>query len=70
MTDALTLRLATVDDIPVLVSHRRQMFEDMATLKGEQPDQTGLEVMAAAYAVLLRYEIPAGSTRVCANARR
>jgi GNAT superfamily N-acetyltransferase len=64
MTDALTLRLATVDDIPVLVRHRRQMFEDMAALKGEQYNRAGLEAMDAAYAVLLRYEIPAGSTRV------
>jgi GNAT superfamily N-acetyltransferase len=60
----LELRFATVDDIPTLVSHRRKMFEDMATLKGEQHDRAGLEAMDAAYAVLLRYEIPAGSTRV------
>jgi GNAT superfamily N-acetyltransferase len=64
MTDALTLRLATVDDIPVLVSHRRRMFEDMAALKGEQCDRASLDAMDVAYAVLLRYEIPAGSTRV------
>jgi GNAT superfamily N-acetyltransferase len=59
-----TLRLATVDDIPTLVSHRHRMFEDMAALKGEQLAQAGLDAMDAAYAVLLRYEIPAGSTRV------
>lgn len=64
MTVALTLRLATVDDIPVLVSHRRKMFEDMAAFKGDQVDRAGLAAMDAAYAVLLRYEIPAGSTRV------
>ena len=64
MTDVLALRLATVDDIPTLVSHRRRMFEDMAALTGEQLAQTGLNAMDAAYAVLLRYEIPAGSTRV------
>jgi GNAT superfamily N-acetyltransferase len=63
MTDVLTLRLATVDDIPVLVSHRRKMFEDMAALNGEQHDRAGLEAMDDAYAVLLRYEIPAGSTK-------
>src|SRR5512135_2154639 len=60
----LELRLATVADIPVLVRHRRKMFEDMAASKGEQLDQAGLDAMDAAYAVLLRYEIPAGSTRV------
>jgi GNAT superfamily N-acetyltransferase len=64
MTDALALRLATVDDVPALVNHRRRMFEDMAALKGEQLAQSGLDAMDAAYAVLLRYEIPAGSTRV------
>jgi len=58
------LRLATVDDVPVLVSHRRRMFEDMSALKGEQYDRAGLDAMDAAYAVLLHYEIPAGSTRV------
>ena len=64
MTDALTLRSATVDDIPVLVGHRRKMFEDMAASKGEGFDRAGLDAMDAAYAVQLRYEIPAGSTRV------
>ena len=64
MTDAFTLRLAVVKDIPTLVSHRRKMFEDMAAVKGEQLDRAGLDAMDTAYAVLLRYEIPAGSTRV------
>ena len=64
MTDALTLRLATVIDIPVLVSHRRKMFEDLDALKGVTRDRAGLDAMEAAYAVLLHYEIPAGSTRV------
>jgi GNAT superfamily N-acetyltransferase len=63
MTDALTLRLATVDDIPALVNHRRRMFEDMDALKSVTRDRAGLDAMEAAYAVLLRYEIPAGSTR-------
>ena len=36
----------------------------MAALKGEQLDRAGLDAMDTAYAVLLRYEIPAGSTRV------
>lgn len=64
MHQNFTLRFATVDDIPTLVSHRRKMFEDMADLRGEQHDRAGLEAMDAAYAVILRYEIPAGSTRV------
>ena len=64
MTDALTFRLATVDDVSVLVSHRRKMFEDMAALRGEQHDRAGLDAMDVAYATILWYEIPAGSTRV------
>ena len=64
MRQDFDLRLATIDDIPVLVSHRRKMFEDMAVVKGEQLDRGGLDTMDAAYTVLLRYEIPAGSTRV------
>ena len=64
LSQGLTLRLATVDDIPTLVSHRRKMFEDMAALRGEEHDRAGLDAMDETYTVLLRYEIPAGSTRV------
>ncbi len=64
MTTAFLLRLATVDDIPTLVSHRRKMFEDMAALEGGQHSQADLDAMDVAYAALLCYEIPAGSTRV------
>jgi GNAT superfamily N-acetyltransferase len=63
MTDALTLRLATVDDIPTLVNHRRRMFEDMYVSKDVTRDPASYAAMDEAYAVLLRYEIPAGSTR-------
>ncbi len=64
LSQGLILRLAIVDDIPALVSHRRKMFEDMATLRNEQYDRAGLDAMDESYAVILRYEIPAGSTRV------
>jgi len=63
MTDALTLRLATVDDIPALVNHRRRMFEDMYADKAVIRDRAGYDAMDITYAALLRYEIPAGSTR-------
>lgn len=63
MTTMFLLRFATVNDIPVLVRHRRRMFEDMDALKGVTSDRAGFEAMDAAYAVILRYEIPAGSTR-------
>lgn len=64
MTDTLILRLAVVDDIPVLVSHRRRMFEDMDALKGVTRDRAGFDAMDTAYAVILRDEIPVGATRV------
>jgi GNAT superfamily N-acetyltransferase len=57
------LRLATVDDIPVLVNHRRRMFEDMYALQDVTGDPVRYAAMDEAYAVLLRYEIPTGSTR-------
>lgn len=64
MTTTFLLRLATVDDIPVLTKHRRWMFEDMEAPKGQSLDAADLEAMEATYAVVLWYEIPAGSTRV------
>jgi GNAT superfamily N-acetyltransferase len=59
----LTLRLATIDDIPTLVNHRRRMFEDMYVSQNVVRDPAGYASMDEAYAVLLRYELPAGSTR-------
>jgi GNAT superfamily N-acetyltransferase len=64
MSISYTLRLATANDIPALVSHRRRMFEDMDALKGVTHDRAGFDAMDTAYAVILRYEIPVGSTRV------
>ena len=46
-------RLATVDDVPTLVSHRRKMFEDMAALEGEQSDRAGFDIMDAQYLSLI-----------------
>ena len=63
MHQNFTLRLATIDDIPALVNHRRRMFEDMDTLKGITHDRAGLDAMDVTYAAILRYEIPAGSTK-------
>jgi GNAT superfamily N-acetyltransferase len=64
MTDTLILRPAVVADIPALVSHRRRMFQDLDALKGVMSDRAGFDAMDAAYAAILRYEIPVGSTRV------
>jgi GNAT superfamily N-acetyltransferase len=51
---ALELRLATVDDVPTLVRHRRGMFVDMDRLKGVQHDPSELDAMDAAYAIYIR----------------
>jgi GNAT superfamily N-acetyltransferase len=63
LSQSLILRLATVADIPTLVSHRRGMFEDMYASQDVTRDPAGYAAMDEAYAVLLHYEIPAGSTR-------
>ena len=64
MTTTFLLRLATLDDIPALVSHRRKMFEDMAAVESRHHDLSGIDAMDLAYAEQLRYEIPVGSTRI------
>jgi len=56
----LTLRLATLDDIPILIKHRRGMFEDMATLNGERHHPSGLAAMDAAYAPFARERLNDG----------
>jgi GNAT superfamily N-acetyltransferase len=43
------IRLATLDDLDVLVAHRRAMFEEMG-----YSDQTALDAMAAAFRPWLR----------------
>ena len=63
MSTSYALRLATVDDIPALVNHRRWMFEDMYADQPALRDSAKYAAMDQAYAVLLRYEIPAGSSR-------
>ena len=63
MTNTLALRVAVVTDIPALVSHRRRMFEDMYAQKDVVRDRVAYDAMDTAYADILRYEIPVGSTR-------
>jgi len=48
------LRLATLNDIPTLVEHRRGMFVDMEFLKGGTLDPAGLDAMDVTYASYLR----------------
>ena len=63
MRQDFDLRLATVDDIPVLVNHRRRMFEDIYADKAVAHDPAHYDAMDDAYAAILRYEIPSGSTQ-------
>lgn len=54
MASNFCLRLATLDDIPTLVKHRRGMFVDMEALKGGTLDPDGLESMDLTYASFVR----------------
>lgn len=54
MSSSLELRLATLDDIPALVRHRRGMFVDMDALRGVSSDPAQLDVMDSTYAVFAR----------------
>ncbi len=56
----LNLRLATLDDIPTLVKHRRGMFVDMDALKGVTHDPAQLDAMDAAYAMFARERLSDG----------
>ena len=59
----MQLRTATVEDIPVLVSHRRRMFEDMAARKGVPYDPSHLDAMDAAYGPYLHVQLNNATTR-------
>ncbi len=50
----MELRLATLDDIPTLVRHRRGMFVDMDALKGVPPNPAQLAAMDTAYTTFAR----------------
>ncbi len=63
MVEALELREAVPADIPVLVRHRRRMFEDMDALQGLRRDPAGLDAMDAAYARQLAWRQADGSLR-------
>jgi len=54
MINEFLLREATSADIPALVNHRRQMFEDMASARGTAQNAAGLDAMDAAYVLHLR----------------
>ena len=55
MRSDLHVRLATVSDIPVLVSYRRSMFESMGIA-----DETALTLMCDAMSRYLSQAIPSG----------
>ena len=63
MAEALGLREAVPADIPVLVRHRRWMFEDMDALQGLRHGPASLDAMDAAYARQLAWRLADGSLR-------
>jgi len=52
-----TNQIATIKDIPVLVSHHRLMFEEIYRLKGETVEKSKLEEMDFAYEFKLKKQI-------------
>ncbi len=60
MSNAFELRLATLDDIPTLVKHRRGMFVDMEAMGGHPLNSRGLDAMDVQYASYLREHLSDG----------
>ena len=58
MDEQFTLREASVSDIPVLVAHRRKMFEDIATAERTVYDPEKLTAMSHRYEHYLETHIP------------
>jgi GNAT superfamily N-acetyltransferase len=58
MSEDITLRMATVDDVWVIVHHRRAMFADMG-----YTDAPALDAMDAAFAPYVRHALADGSYR-------
>jgi GNAT superfamily N-acetyltransferase len=54
LSDVFVLRPATLDDLPALVKHRREMFVDMEALKGGTLEACRLAAMDAAYTAYAR----------------
>jgi GNAT superfamily N-acetyltransferase len=54
------LRVATCDDIPLLVRHHRMMFAEIRGKSGN-PDPALLEVLAREYEAKLNRDMPAGT---------
>ncbi|NTV35903.1 MAG: GNAT family N-acetyltransferase [Anaerolineaceae bacterium] len=64
MADEYIMRKATLDDIPMLVKHRRWMFEDIAKLNHADPNPAGLDAMDEAYAIFADLHMRDGSLTV------
>jgi len=58
MAEDIRLCMATVDDVPVIVHHRRAMFTDMG-----HADTSSLDAMDAAFAPYVRHALADGSYR-------
>lgn len=58
MSDDTTIRPATVEDVPIIVHHRRAMFADMG-----HTDPAGLDAMCESFAPYLARAIAEGAYR-------
>lgn len=58
MEDSFAIRLATLDDVPTLVQHRRRMFEDIG-----YSDTAALDAMDAAFGPWVREHMARGEYR-------
>lgn len=58
-----TIHPATPKDIPALVKHRRQMFEEINLLRGQPAPTDGLDAMDKAYAPHLQQHLADGSLK-------
>ena len=63
MSHQIALREAASGDIPVLVVHRRLMFEDMAAAGSQHHQPAGLEAMDKAYAECLQIHLANGTVQ-------
>ncbi len=60
MSDQITLREAANGDIPVLVEHRRRMYEDWGAAETRRFERADLETMAREYAEYLQAHLADG----------
>ena len=62
MPNSIELRKAASNDIPILVEHRRRMFEDMIAAADSHPQPADLANMTKAYTQYLHAHLADGVT--------